>query len=82
MRPIESIAGVVLTHLDPGLLLGGLDPLPQVIVDDPKLQHLDNLAHLLLVGPCDLLARPGVFHIGSAVPLRPADVNRKRRARQ
>jgi hypothetical protein len=74
VRPIEGIAGVVLAHLDPGLLLAGLDPLPQVIVDDPKLRHLDNLAHLLLVDPGDLLARPGVLHIGGAVPRQPADI--------
>src|SRR5215472_5042774 len=75
VRLIESIAGVVLAHLDPGVLLAGFDPLPQAIVDDPKLRHLDNLARLLLVDPGDLLPRPGVFYIGGAVPLQPADVN-------
>src|SRR5690348_12828236 len=37
VQPVQGIAGLVLAHLDSGFLLAGFDPLPQVIVDDPKL---------------------------------------------
>jgi hypothetical protein len=47
----------------------GFDPLPQVIVDDPKLWDLSDLTDLLLVDPGDLLPRPRVLHVGGSVPL-------------
>jgi hypothetical protein len=33
---------VVVAHLDPGPLLAGLDPLPQVVVDDPERSDSDS----------------------------------------
>ncbi|HZI75906.1 MAG TPA: hypothetical protein VFD73_18155 [Gemmatimonadales bacterium] len=69
MQPVQGIAALVLAHLDSGFLLAGFDSLPQVIVDDPKLWDLGDLADLLLVDPGDLLPCPRVLHIGGAIPL-------------
>jgi hypothetical protein len=35
---IESVAGFVLAHLDPGFPLARLDLLPEVVVNDTKLR--------------------------------------------
>src|SRR5262249_30796313 len=61
VRLVEAVAGLVLAHLDPGLLLAGLDLLPAPVVGDAKLGDLGDLAGLLLVDPGDFLARLGFF---------------------
>ena len=72
---MSALPCLVAADLDADHLLALLHPLPEVVVDDAQLRHVDDLPVLPRVHPGHALAGARVLDVGAAVPFQPAGVD-------
>jgi hypothetical protein len=74
VRAVEGIAARVTVDLEAQRILPRLDPLPERIIDDAQVPHLDNLPLFTGIGTRDAFASAGIFDIAATIPFEPPDI--------
>jgi hypothetical protein len=76
VRAVQRVAVIVAPHRERHFPLPGLGPFPEDVVDDAEIGDLDHFPVLARVGASHPPAGPRILHVGAAVPLQPAGVER------